>query len=96
MIQDCFFFQSGVLLKEIFADAPNFRFKGRPQHQELHLFPTLYDNCVCSFMSHNQLSEAVEQTSCQNMKYKDALLYGKLLHVLVNNKIRFQFRTSKE
>lgn len=73
MIQDCFFFQSGILLKEIFADAPNFRFKKRPQHQELHMFPTLYDNCVCSFISHNQLSEAVEQTSCQNMKSKDAI-----------------------
>lgn len=37
------------------------------------MFPTLYDNCVCSLISHNQLSEAVEPTSCQNMKSKDAI-----------------------
>lgn len=95
MIQDCFFFQSGILLKEIFADAPNFRFKKRPQHQGLHMFPTLYDNCVCSFMSYNQLSEAVEQTSCQNMKSKDAI-WQIITCVSQNNTIRFQFRTSNE
>lgn len=67
------FFPVRNIIEGNFADAPNFRFKGRPQHQELHMFPTLYDNCVCSFISHNQLSEAVEPTSCQNMKSKDAI-----------------------